>query len=160
VVQVLDRVYVFAGQTASKAKSRTDAGCGQIGGVIRSVIHNRCGQLSDSGGRIAGVASFFQNADGRAFGGKKAHRYNVATAQNDIVQSRMSSVTKGRTDQGRCILLAAPTPVGKEESRVVSNFIRQIIDADNASGKHGGKVITFPPEPNGYPTSATPNRSA
>ena len=32
----------------AKAKSRTDAGCGQIGRVIRSVIHNRCGQLSDS----------------------------------------------------------------------------------------------------------------
>ncbi len=32
-----------------------------------------------------------------------------------------------------------------------SNFIRQIIEADNASGKHGGKVITrFPPEPNGF----------
>ena len=32
-----------------------------------------------------------------------------------------------------------------------SNFIRDIILADNASGKHGGRVRTrFPPEPNGY----------
>ncbi len=31
------------------------------------------------------------------------------------------------------------------------NFIEEIIDADNASGKHGGRVHTrFPPEPNGY----------
>lgn len=31
------------------------------------------------------------------------------------------------------------------------NFITQIIDKDNASGKHGGNVMTrFPPEPNGY----------
>ncbi len=31
------------------------------------------------------------------------------------------------------------------------DFIRQIIDADNESGKHGGRVHTrFPPEPNGY----------
>ena len=37
---------------------------------------------------------------------------------------------------------AAPRP---------SNFIRDIILADNASGKHGGRVHTrFPPEPNGY----------
>jgi len=32
-----------------------------------------------------------------------------------------------------------------------SNFIRDIIDADLAAGKHGGRVATrFPPEPNGY----------
>ena len=32
-----------------------------------------------------------------------------------------------------------------------SNFIRDLILADNASGKHGGRVHTrFPPEPNGY----------
>ncbi|HBA60207.1 MAG TPA: glutamine--tRNA ligase, partial [Elusimicrobia bacterium] len=32
-----------------------------------------------------------------------------------------------------------------------TNFIREIIDADNASGKFGGRVHTrFPPEPNGY----------
>ena len=32
-----------------------------------------------------------------------------------------------------------------------SNFIRDIIDEDNRTGKHGGRVHTrFPPEPNGY----------
>src|ERR1043165_5265900 len=31
------------------------------------------------------------------------------------------------------------------------DFIREIVTADNASGKHGGRVSTrFPPEPNGY----------
>ena len=32
-----------------------------------------------------------------------------------------------------------------------SDFIRDIIDEDNRTGKHGGRVLTrFPPEPNGY----------
>jgi glutaminyl-tRNA synthetase len=31
------------------------------------------------------------------------------------------------------------------------DFIREIVVADNASGKHAGRVATrFPPEPNGY----------
>lgn len=33
---------------------------------------------------------------------------------------------------------------------VVSNFIRSIIDADLASGKHSSIITRFPPEPNGY----------
>src|SRR6185437_16099873 len=37
------------------------------------------------------------------------------------------------------------------ETTPVNHFIRQIVAADNTSGKHGGRVSTrFPPEPNGY----------
>jgi glutaminyl-tRNA synthetase len=41
--------------------------------------------------------------------------------------------------------MSNPEPAGS------LNFIEQIIEADNASGKYGGRVHTrFPPEPNGY----------
>ncbi|MGA1849084.1 MAG: glutamine--tRNA ligase/YqeY domain fusion protein, partial [Thermoplasmatota archaeon] len=38
-----------------------------------------------------------------------------------------------------------------EDERQTKDFIREIIDSDNRTGKHGGRVHTrFPPEPNGY----------
>ena len=51
--------------------------------------------------------------------------------------------------------MASPsTPPPSDESRDEKpsrNFIEQIVDADRAAGKNGGRVHTrFPPEPNGY----------
>jgi glutaminyl-tRNA synthetase len=45
-----------------------------------------------------------------------------------------------------------PSDAPAENERAASrNFIEQIIDADRAAGKNGGRVHTrFPPEPNGY----------
>ena len=40
----------------------------------------------------------------------------------------------------------APTDISPQ-----TDFIREIIDDDNKTSKHGGRVATrFPPEPNGY----------
>ena len=41
--------------------------------------------------------------------------------------------------------------MSEENSKKPTNFIRQIVDQDIASGKHQGRVATrFPPEPNGF----------
>jgi glutaminyl-tRNA synthetase len=43
------------------------------------------------------------------------------------------------------------TPGTSPEAGLRQDFIRDIITADNTSGRHGGRVATrFPPEPNGY----------
>ena len=46
---------------------------------------------------------------------------------------------------------ANDTPSSEGAGDDYRNFIEQIIDADVAAGKNGGRVYTrFPPEPNGY----------
>jgi glutaminyl-tRNA synthetase len=46
--------------------------------------------------------------------------------------------------------MSSDAPAGNEKT-ASRNFIQQIIDADRAAGKNGGRVHTrFPPEPNGY----------
>ncbi len=42
------------------------------------------------------------------------------------------------------------TPSAAASPATISNFIRTIIDADLASGRHKSIVTRFPPEPNGY----------
>ncbi len=45
----------------------------------------------------------------------------------------------------------APEPAAPSSPAAPLDFIRQIVEADRAAGKHAGRVHTrFPPEPNGY----------
>jgi glutaminyl-tRNA synthetase len=46
---------------------------------------------------------------------------------------------------------AAPSGTGASAGSNAGNFVRELIQADRASGRFGGRVATrFPPEPNGY----------
>jgi glutaminyl-tRNA synthetase len=68
-------------------------------------------------------------------------------ALRDDAERFMSSGSKVAPHQGP----TNATATDAKNPASASNFIRQIIEADNASQKHGGNVVTrFPPEPNGY----------
>src|SRR5690606_3806399 len=52
---------------------------------------------------------------------------------------------------GECSGAAEAGAVPYDGSFMSTDFIRDIVTADRAAGKHGGRVATrFPPEPNGY----------
>ena len=46
--------------------------------------------------------------------------------------------------------MSDPAPISAPTSAPISHFIRNIIEADLASGKHDSIATRFPPEPNGY----------
>ena len=68
---------------------------------------------------------------------------------SDSKTAQTAPSASARTDSGELRRDPAEAAFGREGGP--QDFIREIVAADVAAGKNGGRVVTrFPPEPNGY----------
>src|SRR5258708_1338519 len=86
----------------------------------------------------------------RAQGRATAVRYAGSSGPPNRTASHCAGHRKAKS-RAESTMTPEKAPAGAEAPAAPSNFVRDIILADNASGKFQGRVHTrFPPEPNGY----------